>query len=163
MRRRPAQAKRGRDPAGRSRHHPPERRTAPRSRHRVRPRRPPTLRPRPSLPAAGQLRAHALRRGPVRGRTRWLRAPGSADPRRGAHVRRWRARLAPTWTKAQVPVYSIVLAFGVAAIVVIVSSAFTATGFDPLLPFAAYARLLAGSFGSDNAIYNTLVAAAPLM
>ena len=78
-------------------------------------------------------------------------------------MRRWRARLAPTWSKAQVPVYSIVLAFAVAAVVVIVSSAFTATGFDPLLPFAAYARLLAGSFGSDNAIYNTLVAAAPLM
>jgi len=75
----------------------------------------------------------------------------------------WRARLAPTWSKASVPVYSIVLAFAVAAVVVIVSSAFTETGFDPLLPFAAYARLLAGSFGSGNAIANTLVSAAPLM
>jgi ABC-type uncharacterized transport system permease subunit len=78
-------------------------------------------------------------------------------------VRNWRARLAPTWAKASIPVYSIVLAFAVAAVVVIVSSAFTATGFDPLLPLAAYARLLAGSFGSGNAIANTLVAAAPLM
>jgi len=78
-------------------------------------------------------------------------------------VRRWRARLAPTWSKAQVPVYSIVLAFAVAAVVVIVSSAFTASGFDPLLPFAAYARLFAGAFGSGNGIANTLVAAAPLM
>jgi simple sugar transport system permease protein len=60
-------------------------------------------------------------------------------------------------------VYSIVLAFGVAAVVVIISSAFTATGFDPLLPFAAYARLFAGAFGSGNGIANTLVAAAPLM
>lgn len=75
----------------------------------------------------------------------------------------WRARLGPTWAVAQVPVYSIVLAFAIAAVVIIVSSVFTRTGFDPLLPFAAYARLLAGSFGSGNAIANTLVAAAPLM
>ena len=78
-------------------------------------------------------------------------------------MKSWRARVAPTWTVAQIPVYSIVLAFAVAAIVIIVSSAFTRTGFDPLLPLAAYARLLAGSFGSGNAIANTLVSAAPLM
>ncbi len=78
-------------------------------------------------------------------------------------MKSFRTRLAPTWAVAQVPVYSIVLAFAVAAVVVIVSSAFTQTGFDPLLPFAAYARLLAGAFGSGNAIANTLVAAAPLM
>ena len=75
----------------------------------------------------------------------------------------WRARLGPTWAVAQVPVYSIVLSFAIAAVVIIISSAFTRTGFDPLLPFAAYGRLLAGSFGSGNAIANTLVAAAPLM
>jgi len=74
-----------------------------------------------------------------------------------------RTRLAPTWAVASIPVYSIVLAFAVAAIVIIVSSAFTASGFDPLLPFAAYGRLLAGSFLSGNAIANTLVSAAPLM
>jgi simple sugar transport system permease protein len=78
-------------------------------------------------------------------------------------VKRWRTRLGPTWQKAQVPVYSIVLSFAVAAVVVIVSSAFTSTGFDPLLPLAAYARLFAGAFGSGNGIANTLVAAAPLM
>jgi len=78
-------------------------------------------------------------------------------------VKGWRARLAPTWAVAQVPVYSIVLAFAVAAVVIIVSSTFTATGFDPLLPFAAYGRLLAGAFFSGNAIANTLVSAAPLM
>jgi ABC-type uncharacterized transport system permease subunit len=78
-------------------------------------------------------------------------------------VKNWRSRVAPTWAVAQVPVYSIVLAFAVAAVVIIVSSTFTRTGFDPLLPFAAYARLLAGSFGSGNAIANTLVSAAPLM
>jgi simple sugar transport system permease protein len=64
---------------------------------------------------------------------------------------------------AQIPVYSILLAFAVAAVVVIISSAFTDRGFDPLLPFAAYASLLAGAFGSTNGISNTLVAAAPLM
>lgn len=78
-------------------------------------------------------------------------------------MRSLRTRLAPTWAAASVPVYSIVLAFAIAAVVVIVSSAFTTTGFDPLLPFAAYGRLLAGAFLSDTAIYNTLVAAAPLM
>jgi ABC-type uncharacterized transport system permease subunit len=78
-------------------------------------------------------------------------------------VRAWRSRLAPTWAAAAIPVYSIVLAFAVAAVVVIVSSAFTTTGFDPLLPFAAYARLLAGAFGSGTGIGNTLVSAAPLM
>jgi simple sugar transport system permease protein len=65
--------------------------------------------------------------------------------------------------KAQVPVYSIVLAFAVAAVVVIVSSVFTDTGFSPLLPLAAYASLFAGAFGSGTGISNTLVAAAPLM
>jgi ABC-type uncharacterized transport system permease subunit len=78
-------------------------------------------------------------------------------------VRIWRARLAPKWAVASIPVYSIVLAFAVAAVVVIVSSAFTETGFDPLLPLKAYASLFAGAFGSGTGIGNTLVAAAPLM
>ena len=78
-------------------------------------------------------------------------------------MRRRLGRLGPTWAKASIPVYSIVLAFAVAAVVVIISSAFTATGFDPLLPLAAYLRLFAGAFGSGNGIANTLVAAAPLM
>jgi simple sugar transport system permease protein len=78
-------------------------------------------------------------------------------------VRGLPARIAPTWTKAQVPVFSIVLAFGIAAIIVIVSSVFTETGFDLLLPLRAYSSLLAGAFGSGNGIANTLVAAAPLM
>jgi len=80
-----------------------------------------------------------------------------------ALIELWRARLGSTWSVASIPVYSIVLAFAVAVVVVIVSSAFTATGLDILLPFRAYASLLAGAFGSQNAIYNTLVAAAPLM
>jgi simple sugar transport system permease protein len=64
---------------------------------------------------------------------------------------------------ASIPFYSIVLAFLVAAIVIVISSTFTRTGFDPLLPVSAYLRLLAGAFGSFNGISNTLVAATPLM
>jgi general nucleoside transport system permease protein len=75
----------------------------------------------------------------------------------------WRARLAPTWAKASIPVYSIVLAFAVAAVIVVISSVFTDTGFNPLLPFAAYGSLFAGAFGSGTGIANTLVSAAPLM
>ncbi len=74
-----------------------------------------------------------------------------------------RNRLAPTWAVASIPVYSILLAFAVAAVVIVVSSVFTPTGFDPLLPFAAYGRLIAGAFLSGTGIANTLVAAAPLM
>ncbi len=75
----------------------------------------------------------------------------------------WAARAGPVWRVASFPFYSIVLAFFVAAIVIVVSSTFTDTGFDLLLPLAAYVRLLVGAFGSFNGLSNTLVAAAPLM
>jgi len=58
---------------------------------------------------------------------------------------------------------AIALAFVVAAVVIVVSSAFTSTGFDLFLPIGAYSSLLAGAFGSGNGITNTLVAAAPLI
>ena len=74
-----------------------------------------------------------------------------------------RARLAPTWAKASIPVYSIVLAFAVAAVIVVISSVFTDAGFSPFLPLAAYGSLFAGAFGSGTGIANTLVSAAPLM
>ncbi|HKC92300.1 MAG TPA: ABC transporter permease [Candidatus Limnocylindria bacterium] len=67
------------------------------------------------------------------------------------------------WQVASIPLLAIVLAFVVAAVVIIVSSVFTPTGFEPLLPLAAYGSLLAGAFGSGTAISNTLVAAAPLI
>lgn len=67
------------------------------------------------------------------------------------------------WQVASIPLLAIVLAFVVAAVVIIVSSVFTSTGFAPLLPLAAYASLLAGAFGSGTGIANTLVAAAPLI
>ena len=78
-------------------------------------------------------------------------------------MKNWRARIAPTWAKASVPVYSIVLAFAVAAVIVVISSAFTDTGFSVLLPLAAYGSLIAGAFGSGTGLANTLVSAAPLM
>ena len=67
------------------------------------------------------------------------------------------------WLVASIPLLAIVLAFVVAALVVVISSAFTSTGFDAFLPFGAYGSLLAGAFGSGTAISNTLVAAAPLI
>src|SRR5438445_1463241 len=76
---------------------------------------------------------------------------------------RLRAVARQIWQVASIPLLAIVLAFIVAAVVIVVSSVFTPTGFEPLLPFAAYASLLAGAFASDTGIYNTLVAAAPLI
>ena len=67
------------------------------------------------------------------------------------------------WRVASIPLLAIVLAFVVAAVVIVVSSAFTSTGFDLFLPIGAYSSLLAGAFGSGNGITNTLVAAAPLI
>jgi simple sugar transport system permease protein len=72
-------------------------------------------------------------------------------------------RLRAAWRVAAIPAYSIILAFLIAAVVILVSSIFTPTGFDPLLPLAAYIRLVIGAFGSGTGIANTLVAAAPLM
>ena len=74
-----------------------------------------------------------------------------------------RARALGVWRVASIPLYAIVLAFLVAAVIIIVSSLFTPTGFSAVLPFVAYAQLLTGAFGSGNGIANTLVAAAPLM
>jgi simple sugar transport system permease protein len=67
------------------------------------------------------------------------------------------------WAVASIPLLAIVLAFIVAAVVIIVSSAFTPTGLDLALPLSAYGSLLAGAFGSDTGIFNTLVATAPLI
>jgi ABC-type uncharacterized transport system permease subunit len=67
------------------------------------------------------------------------------------------------WRYAALPVFAIVLALALAALVIIGSSAFTGEGFQPLLPVSAYLSLLQGSFGNENALLNTLVDAAPLM
>jgi len=80
-----------------------------------------------------------------------------------AGLQRFRSGASTVWRYAALPVLAIVLALAVAAVVIIVSSAFTGGGFDPLLPLSAYQSLLAGAFGSENALLNTLVDAAPLM
>lgn len=74
-----------------------------------------------------------------------------------------KTRIGDTWRVASIPLFAIILAFIVAGIVIIISSAFATTGFSLTLPLLAYAQLLAGAFGSVNGIANTLVAAAPLM
>jgi simple sugar transport system permease protein len=74
-----------------------------------------------------------------------------------------RARLAAWWRVATLPVLAILLALGIAAVIIVVSSVYTGIGFFPLLPLYAYGNLFAGAFGSGIALNNTLVAAAPLM
>ncbi len=74
-----------------------------------------------------------------------------------------RARPAAWWRVAALPVLAILLALAIAAVIIVVSSAFTGIGFFPLLPIYAYGDLFAGAFGGGIALNNTLVAAAPLM
>ncbi|MBI2325209.1 MAG: ABC transporter permease [Chloroflexi bacterium] len=78
-------------------------------------------------------------------------------------IARLRPRLTDWWGVAALPVLSIALALAIAAVIIIVSSAFTGIGFFPLLPLYAYGNLFAGAFGSGIALNNMLVAAAPLM
>ncbi len=76
---------------------------------------------------------------------------------------RVRSSAATVWRYAALPVMAIVLALAIAAVVIVVSSAFTGDGFQPLLPFYAYQALIVGAFGNENALLNTLVDSAPLM
>jgi len=78
-------------------------------------------------------------------------------------VSRLRRAAGRIWRVASIPLLAIILAFIVAAVVIVVSSVFTSTGLDVFLPLGAYGSLLAGAFGSGTGISNTLVAAAPLI
>jgi general nucleoside transport system permease protein len=80
-----------------------------------------------------------------------------------AALQRVRSSAAPLWRYAALPVMAILLALAVAAVVIVLSSAFTGGGFQPLLPFYAYQALIVGAFGNENALLNTLVDSAPLM
>lgn len=60
------------------------------------------------------------------------------------------------------PAISILLALVLGAIVIFLSSPLI-NGWDPLLPLKAYRSLAIGSFGSVNALVNTLVNATPLV
>src|SRR5439155_12743142 len=88
--------------------------------------------------------------------------PAHGDRRRTA-MTRLRSAARRIWQVATIPLLAIVLAFVAAGVVIFVSSAATSPGLDPFLPFAAYASLMVGAFGSGNGIANTLVAAAPLV
>ena len=78
-----------------------------------------------------------------------------------------RARLAAllrsAWGASRLPLLATALAMAVAAVIIVASTLFAGSGFQPLLPIFAYLNLFAGAFGSGTAIVNTLVAAAPLM
>jgi general nucleoside transport system permease protein len=77
------------------------------------------------------------------------------------------SRMRQLWERARpvaaVPLGAIILSFLVASVIVVVSSIFTPTGFDPTLPFKAFAGLIEGSLGGVDKIVNTLVNAAPLI
>ena len=88
----------------------------------------------------------------------------SRGPRGTVRIGSWsRERAAATWRVVALPLLAIVLALGIAGVVIVASSAFTGAGFRPLLPLEAYGNLAAGAVGSTTAIANTLVSAAPLM
>jgi simple sugar transport system permease protein len=74
-----------------------------------------------------------------------------------------RGRLGQVFAVAAVPVASIFLALVVAAVIILVSSVVTTGSIDWTLPLVAYGALLQGSFGSETAILNTILQAAPLV
>jgi len=78
-------------------------------------------------------------------------------------LRRARTRASTAWRYVALPLLAIALALALASVVIVASSVFTGQGFQPLLPLSAYLSLIDGAFGNENALVNTLVAAAPLM
>jgi general nucleoside transport system permease protein len=67
------------------------------------------------------------------------------------------------WAIAAMPIISIVLALGAGAIVIVASRALAGQPFDPGLVIRAYGALLEGSFGSLDAIVDSLVQTTPLI
>lgn len=74
-----------------------------------------------------------------------------------------RGRLGGIFEVAAVPVASVVLALGVAALIILGSSLVTTGSIDWGLPVVAYGALLQGSFGSLSAVLNTILQATPLV
>jgi len=64
---------------------------------------------------------------------------------------------------AMLPAAAIFLALIVGAVIMILSSPLVRGGFNLTLPLTAYGALVAGSFGSFNAIISTLASATPLI
>jgi simple sugar transport system permease protein len=75
-------------------------------------------------------------------------------------LRRAWARLKPV---VAVPLGAIALAMLVASIIVLVSTLFTDTGFDPTKPIAVFVGLFGGAFGGIDKVTNTIVNATPLV
>ena len=77
---------------------------------------------------------------------------------------RARGIAAEIWAVAALPLLSIILALVVGSVVILFSELIVpGRSFDPALPITAYLALLSGSFGSEAAILNTLVATTPLV
>ena len=71
--------------------------------------------------------------------------------------------LAATWAVAALPLIAIVLALVVGAVIILGSELILGGTFDPFLPIVAYRALIAGAFGSFDAVVDTLVATSPLV
>jgi simple sugar transport system permease protein len=68
------------------------------------------------------------------------------------------------WSVIALPLVSIGLSLVVGAVIILVSEVLIPNhAFDPGLPITAYSALINGSFGSFDAIVNTLVATTPLI
>jgi len=82
-------------------------------------------------------------------------------------MKRLMTRLRTGWARAKpfvaVPLGAIALAMFVASIIVLVSTFFTDTGFDPTKPFAVFIGLFGGAFGGIDKVTNTIVNATPLI
>ena len=74
-----------------------------------------------------------------------------------------RGRLGAIFEVAATPVASVFLALVVAGLIILASSVVTTGSIDWTLPFVAYGALLQGSIGSESAILNTILQAAPLV
>lgn len=74
-----------------------------------------------------------------------------------------RGRFGAIFEVAATPVASVFLALVVAGLIILASSFVTTGSFDWTLPFVAYGALLQGSIGSQSAILNTILQAAPLV
>ena len=87
--------------------------------------------------------------------------PASDEPRTPSRASE---ALRRTWSVIALPLVSILLSLIVGAIIILASELIVSgQTFDPGLPITAYRALLEGSFGSYNAIVDTLVASTPLI
>ena len=89
-------------------------------------------------------------------------APAAAEPTR-EEGRRSPSTLRRMVRLGILPAMAILLALVVGALVMIASSPLVRGSLDLALPLTAYGALLSGSFGSIDAIINTLVQATPLI